>query len=131
MNRVIPKISSGEFVLLLTESLCFNPIDGLKICIPTSDNKTGLPGKDITFNFIFNYNQEPSDRKIQTSILDNQVNLSINNFGNTIISGTLNPLTFQFGVVPIKLYFSGMLIKDANDIKLMNLTVSIYQGNIA
>lgn len=129
MNRVIPKISSGEFDLLLTETLCFNPIEGLKIRIPTSNNKTGLAGKDITFNFIFEYNSDPKDRNIHTRTKNNQIDVCINNFGDTLISGTSRPLTFQFGSAPIKLYFSGMILKDNQlDLKMMSFTVSIYQG---
>lgn len=131
MNRVTPKIFSGDYGLLLTESLCFNPLEVLKICIPTTDDKTGLPGRDITFNFIFRFDQDPSNKEIRTSIQNNQVDIVINNFDSAIITGVLHPLTFQFGNVPIKLYFSGMLIEDkAQNLKMMHFTVSIYQGNI-
>lgn len=131
MNRIIPKISSGNFDLLLTESLCFNPLDGLKIHIPTSDDKTGRPGKDITFNFIFNYDQNPNNREIKTNLKDNKVDVIINNFGGSVIAGILKPLTFQFGNIPIKLYFTGLLLKEnPENFTTIHFTVSIYQGRI-
>lgn len=131
MNRVLPKISSGEFDLLLTESLCFNPLEGLIINIPTSNENTGLPGRDITFEFVFKYDGNPSNNVIKTSLNKNQVEILLNNFGSALISGILNPLTFQFGKVPIKLYFSGMLIEDQDKkLRMINFTVSIYQGKI-
>lgn len=130
MNRVLPKVFSGDFGLLLIESLCFNPSEVLKICIPTTDNITGLLGKDINFNFIFKFDENPSNKEIRTSIINNQVDIIINNFDSALITGILNPLTFQFGNVPIKIYFSGMLIAFAV-IFISHYFISFFNGSLA
>ena len=58
-SRIIPKISSGKLKLLISETLCFNPLDGLEIRVPTANEQTGKAGKDIVFNFIFEYEKDP------------------------------------------------------------------------
>ncbi len=55
---------------MVSETLCFNPLDGLKINLPTSDQITGLPGKDIIFNFEFKYENEVTTREIKTTIVN-------------------------------------------------------------
>ncbi|HAT2098237.1 TPA: hypothetical protein I8032_000298 [Legionella pneumophila] len=131
MNRIIPKISTGNLELLISETVCFNPLDGLQINLATINSQTGQLGADVIFNFIFLYDGT-GNNQIRTTIDKDKINIHIPNFGNALISGLTKPLTFQFGNIPITLFFTGMLLTNEMDAnaKLMQFTVSIYQGNV-
>lgn len=130
MNRVIPEISSGSMKLVISETLCFNPMDGLKMHVQTANQKTGKIDGMITFNFIFHYDPSlPSEAK--TSIEKQCINIHITNFGiGTLHSGLTNNLAFNVGGTPISMSFFGALLINGEDEKkkMLHFTVSVFQG---
>jgi hypothetical protein len=131
MNRIIPKISSGNLKLLVAETICFNPLDGLLISVPTINETTKTLGNDLIFKFIFPFQKEIENGKIDTSIINGEINITIYNFGSSLLSGLTKPLTFKIGNNPISMFFTGLLLTNESEEnkKLLQFTVSIYLGD--
>lgn len=53
MNQINGTITSGKKQLILSDTVCFNPLDGLKIIVPTSDRPTIGFDNHLIFNLLF------------------------------------------------------------------------------
>tara|TARA_R110002072_G_scaffold159343_2_gene310418 strand:- start:5147 stop:5533 length:387 start_codon:yes stop_codon:yes gene_type:complete len=128
MSRVIPKIFSGNRQLIVSETICFDPMEGLLIDIPiTSGGKSDY----IQIDFDFPVSSELEKGKVETKVTDKIIKISVCNFGDAIISGLVKPLTFNLGNTKIWLSFTGMLLsnKEQSEQKLLQFTISIFSEN--
>lgn len=129
MSRILPLICSGSNKLVISETICFNPLDGLLIEIPTTSKQTS---DKIFFNFNFPFQAGEEKGKIETNIVDHRINITVHNFGNTFLSGLTTPLTFKIGNLSISLFFTGMLLTNRSheEKKLLQFTFSIFSGEV-
>lgn len=127
MNQVNFKINSGKRKLILSETVCFNPLDGIRVLMPTYDESMKL-NENLIFNFSFSYNESDKNGKYETSVDGKNINIAIQNFGSSLLSGTINPLVFHIGKQSISLFFTGFLLANNEDknSKLLQFTFSIF-----
>jgi len=131
MSRVIPQISSGDDKLLISETVCFNPANGLLIEVPTKPRKFS-DNVNIYFNFTFPIQKDMENGTIETKIIDNKINITIYNFGSSLLSGLIKPLKFTIGNISISLFFTGMVLngRALDEDKLLQFTFSVFSGEI-
>lgn len=130
MNQMNSIIMSGKKELILSDTVCFNPLDGIKIIVPISAGPTTI-GLDnhLIFNLLFAYNDNANKGKYVTRTEGKTITISIENFGGSLLSGTTTPITFHIGKETLFFYFTGLLLTDneQQDPKLLQFTFSIYK----
>lgn len=132
MSKIVPQIKSGDLLLLVNETICFDSSQGISLTIPTFNTDTKLQ-TNITFKFIFEYGKFTTVNEFNTSVQGNMFIITIQNFGITgIYSGLLTPLSFKIGTLSMSLYFAGQTIpfNDDKNRRLISLAISIYQGEV-
>ena len=120
IGKIIPKISSGNSTLILSETVSFVPDRGLTITIPGT-----VAGSEITIKFIFvNQKNEPASVLPQLTT-PHAMTYTLTNFNNQLGVGTTTPLSFQLGFTSYAMFlFVHSLGNDENSLNTM--TISIY-----
>ena len=122
IGKIIPKISSGNNKLMLSETISFSPDSGLTITIPGATT-----GSEITLNFIFR-NQENEPAAVQPQLTSpHTMTYTLTNFNSQLGVGTTTPLSFQLGFTS---YFMFLFVHTlgSNESSINTMTISIYSN---
>lgn len=115
MTRIQPKIFNGNWLLVMTETICCNPSKGLEVHIPITP--------EIITKFKFEF---LTDAKLSSGMkVVNNEGLVIFTLTNFLMSlgAFLNPFEFKIGSDKYFLQMHGM----ANNNELLNLTISMFK----
>jgi hypothetical protein len=125
-GQIIPKIYSANKRLMFSETLCFNPCDGVIIKVPTSDGKSQ---SELTFSLQFTDDENKTESSYKTENLgNNTLKFVFENFGGTLGSGTTTPVKFSIGDTSYFLYFYAQRLHGGSDQenKMLHMTITMY-----
>ena len=102
MSKVLPKIFNGNLQLVISETLCCVPTNGIQIHIPITTEKNAI------FKFIFNSDPISSIRNVEVSQKDDNVIFVLTNFLNSLGASLSTPFKFKVGKDIFFLQFYGV-----------------------
>ena len=108
----------------------WNPINGLKISIPTRDEKNpSITTKNLDFNFIFIFDSTIPPRYDLKITNESCCEIKLFNFGNALPTGTVKPIGVKYSNVTISIFLIAQSIENPVEGKILNMTVSFFLGD--
>lgn len=116
IHRVVPKLKNGNLTLVISETLCIDPMHGLELVLPINLEKN----LKIFFDFGDKVNQ---DGKVETVVEGDILKIKFSNFLNTFGVSLANPLHFSIGNNSFLIRMYGF----SNNPNILSLTISIFK----
>lgn len=117
MSKIIPQIFNGNAELLISETFCCSPSQGIKIHIPITQEKNSI------FEFSFIRDDNYTNREIKVSSDGANLQFILINFSNQLGASLSTPFNFQVGKENFSLQIFG--ISPGDDI--LCFTISIFK----
>ena len=114
MNRVVPLLKNGNLTLVISETLCIDPTQGLELMLPINLEKK--------LKIIFDFgDKEKQDNKVEMSVEGDVLKIKFSNFLNTL-EVSVNPLNFTVGSSSFLIRMYGF----SNNPNILSLTISVF-----
>lgn len=116
MNRVVPTLKNGNLTLLVSETVCIDPTQGLELVVPINLEKS------LKIVFVFG-DKEMQEGKVETSVEGDVLKIKFSNFLSMLGVSLVNPLNFSIGNSSFLIRMYGF----SNNPNTLSVTISLFK----
>ena len=126
-DLILPEVTNGNKKLVVNQTVCFDPSDGINFRIPAGLDTSGnvIP---IDINFRFSPELGEDGKNIEIKMKGRTVRVLLKKFFARIPIGTFKPIPFQIGQIQFHMFFTCYSLDgEGSQDRSMTMTLSLYK----